>query len=328
MAIGDKTDIYNRLISQLPKWFGDEHPILDALLQAYVGYNDDPSKITSTLFHFNQYVYASAQMRVQTATDINLDLISQDYLGDTLPRKINESDATYRKRILANLLMPRVTVSAMKNALKVLTGYEPVIVEPWQGYHGYYDVPSTLAYRTYGGYGSGISAYQAWIYVTLSGYKGLGNYPCYNLLSFATAVSVASGGAGYAVGDEIGLENGVSNPTPPPVALKVLSTDPGGAVTSIEIIQGGLYSEPLPTNPLAQAVTSGSGTGATFNVTTWKAHVPTWGYADPSTPMQAWYGSSSLTIADVTEDDARQVIERTKLAGTLMHVFFTYDVGN
>jgi hypothetical protein len=229
MAIGDQTDIYNRLISQLPNWFGSNHPILDALLQAYIGYNQDASQVTTMYFHYNyQYLYAKLQMRIQTATDINLDLISQDYLGDTLPRKTNENDDTYRKRILANVVRPRATRQAMMQALKVLTGYDPIIIEPWNGNdHGYYNQPSTLAYNILGGYGSGSSPYQAWIYVKLNAFSGMANYPGYNIprLAYNTA---------------------------------------------------------------------------------------------------GWYGGRSLEIADVSEEDALQVIEATKVLGTLMHVFFIY----
>ncbi len=223
MAVGDKQDIYNRLIAQLPNWFGT-HPVLDAVLQAYIGYSNNVNLLTTMYFHYNrQYLYAQLQMRIQTATDVNLDLISQDYLGNTLPRKTNESDDSYRKRILANVVRPRVTRSAMEQALFVLTGFYPVIIEPWNGSdHGYYNQPKTLAYNRYGSYG-GNYPYQAWIYVYLSSYQGMANYPGYN-------------------------------------------TTRGG-----------------------------------YNIA-------------------GWYGGKSLETAFVTEEDVLQVIDATKLAGTLMHV--------
>jgi hypothetical protein len=181
MAVGDQTDIYNRLITQLPDWFGTDHPELTALLQAYIGYSDNPDLITTMFFHYNnQYLYAQKQLRIQTATDINLDLISQDYLGSTLPRKTNENDDSYRKRILANVVQERATRQAMYNMLLDLTGFPPVIIEPWSGRdHGYYRQPATLAYRARGGYGSGSYPYQAWIYVYLSAFQGMASYPGY-----------------------------------------------------------------------------------------------------------------------------------------------------
>lgn len=91
-----------------------------------------------------------------------------------------------------------------------------------------------------------------------------------------TAAAVASGGSGYAVGDIITLE-GTTQGDPPkgaPVKLRVL-TAPAGVVGTVEVVNqiqgeasphGGSYFEEQ-TNPVAQGETTGSGTGATFNLT-------------------------------------------------------------
>lgn len=93
-----------------------------------------------------------------------------------------------------------------------------------------------------------------------------------------TAAAVASGGSGYAVGDLITLE-GFAQGDPPigaPAVLQVL-TAPAGVVGTVSVVnqvmgqasndpQGGSYFE-TQTNPVAQGSTTGSGTGATFNLT-------------------------------------------------------------
>lgn len=91
-----------------------------------------------------------------------------------------------------------------------------------------------------------------------------------------TAATVAAGGTGYVVGEVITLARGPSSSPPigAPVKLRVL-TAPAGVVATVEVVNqitgsdtplGGSYFAPQ-TNPVAQGSTSGSGTGATFNLT-------------------------------------------------------------
>src|ERR1700677_3030673 len=129
MAVGDQNDIYNRFIQNLPVgWFGNDHPNLDAILQAF---------IATYFYQYNtQYLYLVMQQRIQTATGNNLDLISQDYLGDTLPRRLNESDSSFRLRILANVVRLKATRQAMIDALTILTGNIPIIYEGFSGVDG------------------------------------------------------------------------------------------------------------------------------------------------------------------------------------------------
>jgi phage tail sheath gpL-like len=73
---------------------------------------------------------------------------------------------------------------------------------------------------------------------------------------------VAAGGTGYTVGDTIQLGNGA--------AVEVLGVDGSGGINVVEVssegnIPGG-PSAVIPPNPVAQVTTSGSGTGATFNL--------------------------------------------------------------
>lgn len=180
MAVGDDQDIYNRLITQLPPWFGSSHPVLDVILSAYVD--------TTSFAYNSQLQYVSPQMRIQTAYSDNLDLISQDYFGGALPRRQDENDDSFRQRILATLLQEKATRHGMDNALFILTGFHPILFEPWYPPdNGGYNVPSSLAYADsdvpgtgFGSYGSGSYPYQAFVDVFVSQYQGMGAYSGFN----------------------------------------------------------------------------------------------------------------------------------------------------
>jgi hypothetical protein len=79
--------------------------------------------------------------------------------------------------------------------------------------------------------------------------------------SFISAVaSVASGGTGYAVGDTITLSN-----TYEKLTVNAVS---GSAVTSVNITTSvNMLTAFIPPNPVAQSLSSGGGTGASFNLT-------------------------------------------------------------
>ena len=169
--------IYNRLIQQLPSnWFSpNDHKLVDTVLQGF---------ITTAKLNFDQLQYVFNQMRIQTATGQNLDLISLDYFGGNLPRKYNgqipETDLSFRNRILATLLQEKTTRYGMQNALYLLTGIQPIIFEPWNYYDcGAYNVP-TLAYNTLGKYGSGSYLGQVFIDVFINAFDEMGGFAGYN----------------------------------------------------------------------------------------------------------------------------------------------------
>lgn len=76
------------------------------------------------------------------------------------------------------------------------------------------------------------------------------------------SATVAAGGSGYTVNDTITLAGGTFYSA---AVLKVTSIS-GGAVTGVAVLAPGGYRA-QPGNPIAQASTSGGGTGATFNAT-------------------------------------------------------------
>lgn len=74
-------------------------------------------------------------------------------------------------------------------------------------------------------------------------------------------IAVVNGGTGYAAGDDIVLAGGTSTT---PATLRVLTVS-SGVVTGVAVKVQGSYSV-TPSNAVAQASTTGSGTGATFTM--------------------------------------------------------------
>jgi hypothetical protein len=155
MATGDRNDILSRIQALLPRgWFGDSPSILTALLTGFAA-------IYASLY--TVLSYARQQMRIATATDGFLDVISADFFGAALPRKTNESDTAFRNRITVNLFRERATRKAIIQVLTTLTGRAPTIVEPERPMDtGGYGIP-TSGYGVAGAYGSMLLAYQAFV---------------------------------------------------------------------------------------------------------------------------------------------------------------------
>lgn len=96
-----------------------------------------------------------------------------------------------------------------------------------------------------------------------------------------TAATVAAGGTGYAVGDIITLDTTPAGDTPigAPAQL-VVATVALGVILTVTVVNqilgetaplGGSYFT-RPTNPVAQSETTGSGSGATFNLTLYQVN--------------------------------------------------------
>jgi hypothetical protein len=164
--VGSQADMANRIQAVQPTgWFSSSQtPILSGLLAGL-------GSIWSSLW--NLLTYVSAQTRISTATDINLDIISSDFLGTSLPRRSGETDASFRTRIKANIFQPMATRAAVSRALTALTGAAPTIFEPRNandtgGWGKAGAVVNTgLAYGYAGGYGSYKLPFQAFIATAL-----------------------------------------------------------------------------------------------------------------------------------------------------------------
>ena len=154
---GDIADMVARLKVVLPKrWFADDDPpppvgsgvvntpVLTALLTG-LG--------TAWSWLHTMIAYIRLQTRIGTASDSFLDLISTDFFGTALPRRVNEGDTAFRTRILAELQRTRATRPGLTQALVELTGRTPVIFEPARPADtGGWNV--ALGYDVAGGYGS------------------------------------------------------------------------------------------------------------------------------------------------------------------------------
>lgn len=153
MAIGDQNDIINRLKATYPKWYGDDTtPLLDGLTAAY-GWAGS--------FIYSLYLYSKLQTRIKTATDDFLELIANDFFGNGIfPRNQDETDTSYRNRILVNLIRERGTRNGIIKVLVDLTGRTPKFFEPMRPADtGGYGIGG-VGYSVGGGYGSMLLPYQ------------------------------------------------------------------------------------------------------------------------------------------------------------------------
>lgn len=168
MSTGDQTDVFNRLKKNLVSWFGNDTPVLNAILKG---------RAATGSFIYELISYTKLQTRIKTATDYYLDYAAQDYLGKDFLRHPGENDDSFRNRILANLLPERATKAGMIKVLTLLTGRAPVVIENTDTFNQCaYD--NTFYYDNYGGYGW-LQPYTAIIYAFRpqpKGFLSVGGY--------------------------------------------------------------------------------------------------------------------------------------------------------
>jgi hypothetical protein len=105
--VGNRADMLARIKAVLPsRWFGDSTPVLDGALSGAA---------SAWSMIYGQLSYAS-----------------NDFFGGDFPRRLSESDANYRSRILLELVRERGTRRAVVAALTDLTGRRPAVIEPWR----------------------------------------------------------------------------------------------------------------------------------------------------------------------------------------------------
>src|SRR5574340_514644 len=203
MALGDQADVFARLKSVLPRWFGDSTPILDALLQglAWAG-----------SFVYALYAYAKLQTRILTATDGWLDMIAADFFGTSLLRSENQSDASFRARIIINMFRERATRNAVVKVLQDITGRTPLVFETQRpldtGSYGQASLGAAqgdqCGYGVAGGYGSLLLPYQFFVTAYRPSGSGIPNVAGYGLASYG-ATTGGPGGYGVAQIEYAGL---------------------------------------------------------------------------------------------------------------------------
>jgi hypothetical protein len=183
----NQSDIVARMKAVLPnRWFGDDTPLLDALLNALS---------TGWMSVLTLLTYATAQTRIATATDSWLDLIALDFFNNRLNRRPLETDGSFRSRIGKELLRDRCTRAAINDALLDITGRAPAIFEPANpGDTGCYGSLSSsdcaAGYGVSGGWGSLDLPFQ--VFVTA-------------FRSEETGVAMVNGWSGYLAGFGVGV---------------------------------------------------------------------------------------------------------------------------
>jgi hypothetical protein len=142
-GLGSPSQMAARVLSLVPDaWVGDSAKTpgvggLWLLAQALgIGLADPMAAIA----------YAALQTRIATATDINLDNISNDFFGGMLPRNPGESDGSFRSRLRTAIFQNKATRAGMVFALGAL-GLTFVLVEDG-------NPTDLMALGTYGGLGT------------------------------------------------------------------------------------------------------------------------------------------------------------------------------
>lgn len=174
MATGDAADMLARLRGLLPPWFPEagQAPVVDGVLTAIAG---------SLGFIYGLIAFARAQMRLATAEGGWLNLWAYDYLGGRYIRGSAESDASWRARVVKEILRERDTRSGVIQALIDLTGLTPAVFEPSLPFDtGGYDMPGRLAYDVNGAYGSLLTPWQAFVGAFRPSSSGIPNVSGYD----------------------------------------------------------------------------------------------------------------------------------------------------
>jgi len=175
--LGDAQDFVRRMMAVLPRrWFADptippQTPtLLHALLAGF-------GSAWATIFALITDVQLLA--RLGTAFGPFLDMASQDFFGNSLPRRLQESDGDYRQRIKGELLRPRGTRSALVLAMMELTGSAPTVFEPARpadtgGYSS-----GGLGYSQAGGWGNLSLHYASFVTIFRPVGGGIANFAGY-----------------------------------------------------------------------------------------------------------------------------------------------------
>ena len=222
MAVGDREFFKDLMLRhQLPTgWFDEEGPVINAVLDALA---------SAPAFDFNQLLYVAQQNRLATATEMNLDLIAEDFFGKGMfRRRKGEGDASYRLRISKERLRPRATRQAMIDMITDLTGVAPEIFEPGNvsdtGSYGY-----DMAYGEDGAYGSLNQPYEFFMSVTRPPGQGIPVVAAYG----SDDGAYGSGNIEYA-----SLDNIEGEVTDTEIYQSVARTVPAGVTAWTEIKSG------------------------------------------------------------------------------------------
>jgi hypothetical protein len=123
--------------------------------------------------------FADAQNRIRTSSGAFLDLLAFDYFGARFRRRPDELDASFRARIVGEILRERATRRAIEIVVSDLTGRTPRIFEGWRPLDtGAYGVARS-GYGVAGRYGSLAMPAQGLVDVFRAPVAGIPNHPGY-----------------------------------------------------------------------------------------------------------------------------------------------------
>lgn len=164
--------IFNYMISLLPPgWFGWLAPVRDVV----VGGVSDALAAHAALLQA-----VRNQTRVSTSTGWLLDLTAWDFFGIRFRRFTKETDASFRLRVVQEVIQERVSRDGVSSALARLTGSAPRIFEPFNvadcggGYGSH-----RLGYGRSGRYGSVSYSNQLFISAGRPAIASIPNVPGY-----------------------------------------------------------------------------------------------------------------------------------------------------
>lgn len=145
------------------------------------------------------------------------------------------------------------------------------LIDLWYAWADYYVQNSGATTVTSPGTSTGTNSLTDNNALILSGLNSTANLKVGEVVSgpniatnYVTGVLNATGGSGYTVGDVLTVSGGTPSGPGTQATLTVTGVL-GGRITSVSVLSGGSYVTP-PTNPAA--VVGGSGTGASFDLTT------------------------------------------------------------
>jgi hypothetical protein len=157
----DQQTIVQRIKATLPaRWFGENTPILDTVLNSLAAGWVDLLALVD---------YLVMQTRIGTAFDGWLDLVAKDFFGHRIQRRLQETDTSFHQRISTELLRDRCTRSAIYDTLLEMSGRPPLIFEPTNPQDtGCYSTanttePGCFGYCISGGWGNLNSPFQAFV---------------------------------------------------------------------------------------------------------------------------------------------------------------------
>lgn len=156
MPAADQAGMLARLRGLLPRrWYPDDAAVLDVALTG-------PAAMWA--WAAEGLAWLRLQTRLRTVSGSFLDAAAADYFGARIRRRPEQGDASFRRRVLAELFRERGTRAGLIRALTDLTGRAPVVFEPANASDtGGWGTAGGMGYGRAGGWGTLALPYQAFV---------------------------------------------------------------------------------------------------------------------------------------------------------------------